>query len=948
MIRRTPLLLVSLSLVVGFALESASRLAAVEPYREFLAALEDRGYGEAAVDYVKFAANRPDLPDEIRAILDLEMARALRVSAQETTNVDEQGQRLADAQGYLEKFLREHPDTPDAAAGYTEYGDVAYDRGKETLARALIYRPGEQQEAHLAIARQHFVEARPRFVKAVGLYRTQIAALPVEVAPEVEPPAEPAKKTATTKAAASKHEPPPLSPQAQTRLRLEGEWLDARFKLASVDYSLARTYTNTKAPERKQALENAAREFDGVYQQYRTVRIGIYAHVWHGKTLDELGDLQSALDVYDEVLANAPEKGDKRDSETDELFAEVEQYRLEILARQGNLDDVIAEADDWIKANRGRHTAGASGVALQLAKAQLIKAEKLEGNEKRKLTVPALASLAELGKLRGGHQREAILLRRQYAGETGQEIKTIDEALAVAEAALESGGWDEATLGYHRALELAKAAGNADVVETAEYKLARVLLLSGKPAEAFDAADKLSHANTAGKMAPLAASLAVTAAWDQFVAKQEPAAAERVRKAADDLIRRWPERGEADDARLALGKLSLLQGNFETAAKAFEGVNISSDRYPSALYLAAQASWRMLLEARKKAGPEHAADFIPQRTKIVAELARSIEMQRRELASSAALPPALLDALLLLGEVQLDAAQPREAIGALEPVVKSIKARPTQSADLFTLRALFSAMRAYGDVKDYKHAGEAAELLLAAGGDNPQVNGILLAFVQVLKQRDVNLGPQRDLVVTILEQLAKRQQHSLAGFVFIGDSLADMGLKDEARQQYQLILEKLEKDPALAKVNAKAVTRVRAQLVGLLQADGDFEAALKQVDRLMADNPRSLEPQMTRGRILQSWAESEPSHYDEAVSQWTRLRTILAGMKRKPPEYYETVYNAAFCLASQPDADKTRLTQAEQLLKSTLILSPELSGPEMVAKYNALLARCAKLQGRKS
>jgi hypothetical protein len=42
--------------------------------------------------------------------------------------------------------------------------------------------------------------------------------------------------------------------------------------------------------------------------------------------------------------------------------------------------------------------------------------------------------------------------------------------------------------------------------------------------------------------------------------------------------------------------------------------------------------------------------------------------------------------------------------------------------------------------------------------------------------------------------------------------------------------------------------------------------------------------------------------------------------------------------------DKAR--QAEKLLKSTRVLSPNLSGPEMVDKYKALLQRLAAVQGQ--
>ncbi len=98
--------------VAVLLLVSARPLAAGEPYAEFLRGLYDRGYGEAALEYIKFISDREDLPEDVRATLDLETANALRASARETQNADESAARLASAQDHLDKFLKDHPDNP--------------------------------------------------------------------------------------------------------------------------------------------------------------------------------------------------------------------------------------------------------------------------------------------------------------------------------------------------------------------------------------------------------------------------------------------------------------------------------------------------------------------------------------------------------------------------------------------------------------------------------------------------------------------------------------------------------------------------------------------------------------------------------------------------------------------------------------------------------------------
>ena len=59
-------------------LVSVRPLSAAEPYAEFLRGLYDRGYGEAALEYIKIISERQDLPADVRATLDLEMANAER------------------------------------------------------------------------------------------------------------------------------------------------------------------------------------------------------------------------------------------------------------------------------------------------------------------------------------------------------------------------------------------------------------------------------------------------------------------------------------------------------------------------------------------------------------------------------------------------------------------------------------------------------------------------------------------------------------------------------------------------------------------------------------------------------------------------------------------------------------------------------------------------------
>ena len=105
---------------------------------------------------------------------------------------------------------------------------------------------------------------------------------------------------------------------------------------------------------------------------------------------------------------------------------------------------------------------------------------------------------------------------------------------------------------------------------------------------------------------------------------------------------------------------------------------------------------------------------------------------------------------------------------------------------------------------------------------------------------------------------------------------------------------------------------------------------------------------MEKGNILIALSKLESKHLDEAVTHWTRVRMLLGRAKHKPPEYYVAIFNTADCLMRQVAAsgDKVKAADAEKLLKATLVLNPNLSGPEMVAQYKELLQRSLIAQGR--
>lgn len=943
MIRR----LSRLAFLFGFTLVSLSAVgSADEPFDDFLSGLHKRQHGELAVHYLNLIRDREDLPEDLKTTWDLEMARSLRIAAEETPNNDLKQKYVVEAQAFLDKFLKDHATHDEAAAAQLTSGDISLFRAQNLLRPALR---DKNKRDTLPEARKLLEEAHAKYEKAVVMYKAYVD----------EQRAGNTKKKSTTVRA------------KRRAAELINTWYGARFKVATVDYNLGLSYPEIKDTKRKEALAKAAKGFDAIYQEDRGGRTGIYAHMWEGKAREEMEDYVTALDVYDEVMSADPEKADKRDADWDAMFNEVNRFRLMLLGRTKNYEKLIGEATLWLGQNESqKRSTGYQGIALELAKAHIERSKTVKGPEGAQATTEARRILSIIIKsgVQGEFQKEAILLSRLSAGQGEvQPIGSFDEAIAIGDAASKAAGesstsadaktnWQEAENAYLKALELSADVKDKNRILGTQFALAWAQLLVGKAPEAYATSFKLAKENPQYAKAPASAALAVNTAMSLYGQARDNASMDRINEATDFLLKTWPQHSEADDARIARGKLKIFQNDLPGAIAIFTNVNPASDRYPNGLYLAAQVHWMLYNDGKKPGSTAKPADVAANRAKTVELLTQSMAAHQK-LTTGQGQAQTLADARLMLAEVKLEEDKPAEAIPLLQPLIDDLKAKPPAVLDKTTLRILISAMRCYSFVKDTAKALEVGQLLLNGGSDIPPVNGVLIEYTKIIQAdwkrtaADLIVAEQskeegllnnattaekasREEFTKLLTKLSERKQYDLAGLIFLAEASKEIGLTDKSREQFQAILDRANSDPAFAKAAAKAMTRVRAQLIGLLREAGSFEEALKQIDALLKEQPNALEPLMEKGNILQTLAEKDPKKYEEAVKQWTTIRLKLQSLPKKPKEYYEVIYNCAFCLVAQKQAEK--YTQAAQLLNGTLALAPELDGPDRVEKFKAL------------
>jgi tetratricopeptide (TPR) repeat protein len=937
---------------------------------EFVHALQEKGYHDIAVEYLNMLKQR-QLPPEVAAIWDLEMSKSLRGSANRAFNPKDFEEQMAEAQKHLDKFLKENPTHAEAVTALVSSGTFSIDRALQHLRAGKAASDKGEKAKHQAEARKALDEARPRLKQAVETLQKRFAEAPV---PEVKPKRSP---RADREARAA----------LQHRADLLQGLLDARFQAAMADYYTAQTYSDPQeAGARKALLQNAAKQLDDIYQANRVTAsgqvnvVGLYAHMWHGKIAEELGDLRLAQDIYEEVLANDPGPNPSTaDKVLDPLFSQVQHFYFAIIAQRDG-DQFLEEATAWLKdySRKSRRTEGYQAIALEVAKARLDLAAKATGAAKNKLTAEAVALLNDMVNVPSPYQQEAWTLRKQYSKVDTSNIKdakTAEEAAAIAQAAASVGQWPEAVAAFTRAIELASTATTKDPKRIAELRqslsnakvmMAGKLYSENKMEECLEAVGKIIQEDKTAPAAEAAASLGVEAVLSMVVSagdqEERQAALQRLEKVCKMTEDTWPGRPPADDARMAMAQVKLASGQVKEALDVFEKINPKSERYPLARYLAGRTYWLLYAEAKRQgAGAEKlAADRAEAVKRAVDALARF----RKAAEPSRPLTPQHIESQLLVAVIHLEAKEFKEAAELLRPLVDQVKASKPQALDEGTVRIFRAALQAYLGLNDVARASEVGTVLAELGADNPPVNAVLVDFARVLDEQrktdeadvtranasgdakaaeaaNAKLKSTQTLIGNLLKKLASRKEHSVLGLINLGDLCVNVGLAAEATQLYQRVL-------AIPDVDTRAATRARAQLIGLLRTAGKFQEAIDQARKLATDNPRALEPQLELGRCLQARAEQDPTTYEEAIGQWTRIRNFLQPMRKKPPEYYEVIYSAAWCLYAQgyqtQEKVQERCTEAIQLLTSAMVLNEKLSGPDMVEKYKVLLDTIKKYQ----
>ncbi len=505
--------------------------------------------------------------------------------------------------------------------------------------------------------------------------------------------------------------------------------------------------------------------------------------------------------------------------------------------------------------------------------------------------------------------------------------------------------------------------------------------------EAYELASKAAKSpDPESEVAPKAATLCVRILLaeagevkDDDKAKEEEqrsALFKRMQSVAEFTLKKWGDRAEADEVRIALGRGAALRGQYDEAIKALEGVSERSLSFPQACQLAGTLHYHLYAVAKSKPAEQRDQALIDsERDQAEKQLLAGLDNLKKKQAAGEGPSEELLDLQQLLGDVKYEKGDFKGAAALLQPIIDSYKAKKPEQIDKSVQRTFILAVRSYNGAGEFDKGGAAAESLIdLSGEDSPQINSIAVNFVGLLGEEykaaeaaltdaktdgdrakiddaEARVFGLKGNITKLLEKLGAKQNHTLDGRIYMGGIAAKIGATNLAEQFYTTALAQVdkEKDSVGPKV-LKFIPQIRAQLVGLLQQKGEFKTGVEQIDKLIEEQPKALEPKVVKARLLQAWAEKEPARLQDAAREWAGIARMLAGAARgrKPlPELFEANYYAASCLYMEFEStkDATKADTARKLLHTMMIKSPSLSGPDMVAKYNALIGKINKAIG---
>lgn len=897
--------------------------------RRFLKGLRERGFHDLVPVYAdRFRSG--NTPEALRTLLDFEEAMSLADQANTQNDMGRRATLLEAARAKIEAFAKAHEDQPSGVEALVELARIYVERGHIAAHQAREAVDPANARGRETEARTFYDQSRGAYGRAIDRLRSTYDTLPKTFLADDDP-------------------------RKRQREELLRSLLNAELQRALVEYEDAQTFpidfVEPKADrernekERNRRLDQAIGMLEDLYHRHREQMAGLYARKWQGKCLEEKGELGKAMGIYKELM-------DQPDPQLKPLQQEVAYYQIIVSNKRKEYPVAAEKAAAWLKANgNGRNDndslATRLGVMLEKSRALLSQKPNLDRDRER----DAIDTLNQVLKYSSPYKNDAVRLLAQNRPKSDKPVTipaniTYDNARKEGDQAINLQEWDKAIAYLKAAVRTVDPAKDPDKANEARIRMAYAYFQDGRYYEAGIIGEHIARRYPKFERAAQAAEFALSAwyyAYTNLTEGDRSGDLNRLLDLSKYVITAFPDTEQEQMARLTIGDVALGQGRYAESAEMLEGIPGGSPRWLEARSRAAQARWRLSLKLREENQKEPA----DEQAKKAIDLYKQILQARKEAGATPG-DAGMIGNASDLADLYLATEQPTEALALLDPVVKGAVGADSAEAGTQPITRLLSIqLRAHIAAGQTDAAIEDMRTLEKVGGQGAPLTQLYFNLGRLLQKELDNLKAKGDqekfkqtqlAYVKFLEALAaSKSGQNYDSLQWAGEAMLSMGLADQSIDIFKRVYDTYSQDATFkATPNSEArLVRTQLKLITARRAKADkasFEKALAEVETLIKDHPKALDPLLERCRTLEDWAEVEktPERWDKAIGYWKQLATLLN--KSKSPEQYEAWYHVGYC-----QMKKGSKQEAVRTLKGILALSPKLNGDEMVKKYKDLL-----------
>ena len=345
-----------------FLLAAPSSVRAVEPAREFLEGLRQRGYHDYALLYLERMRTSPLATPEFKETLGYELGVTLRDGARLLPTPKQREDQLDRARDELAKFIKDRPKNPLVVDAWSQLGQLGQIRARMRFAdmekpRADVKKLSQEALAFLADAKTAY-EARLKLVDAqLAAIKTDKKAKPLN--PKVKADAE----------------------KLRDEQRMLGEKLLTRLYLADITYDQARAHPAASAEHKKQLLASA-KEYEKIYDENKNSVGGAYARMYQARSMHDAGSSKEAATLLEDCLGRENEPDEFRVMKTKAFKLACEVWLAKAV---GKRDSVLERGVEWLALARPDDVRDPDWLGLRYVIAsayeQAIKEGKLTGSQ---------------------------------------------------------------------------------------------------------------------------------------------------------------------------------------------------------------------------------------------------------------------------------------------------------------------------------------------------------------------------------------------------------------------------------------------------------------------------------------------------------------------------------------------------------------------------------------